>query len=70
MRTTQYGDVYVCNSCGLLREGSQVPTGWIRIVKHTPSRPVGLGFYCSADCLEQKVKILVKAEEREGGKGL
>jgi hypothetical protein len=62
-------DVYICNSCGLLREGSQVPTGWIGIVKHAVGRPFGLGFYCSAECLDQKVKILVKAERNHSAAG-
>ena len=55
-------DVYICNSCGVLREGTQAPTGWIGILKYATGRPFGLGYFCSAECLEQKVKILVKAE--------
>jgi len=58
----QYGDAYICSSCGLLREGAQPPPGWTGIVKYTATRPVGLGFFCSAECLEQKVRILAKAE--------
>jgi len=56
------GDVYVCNTCGLLKEGPLPPSGWLGVLKYTPTRPVGLGYCCSAECLEAKVKILVKAE--------
>jgi hypothetical protein len=58
-------DICVCQSCGLVREGSLAPSGWMGIIKYIPGRSVGLGFFCSAECLEMKVKILVKVERNQ-----